>query len=63
MRTIKASLKVNKNGKLQCTKHQTYKVIKPPTSNCTICWILYNNLHKQKVVEECVTEILDRVGH
>ena len=62
MRTIKATLKANKNGRLFCTVHQTYKVIRPPTSDCKVCWILYNNLHKQQVVEEEVNRVLDEVG-
>jgi hypothetical protein len=66
MKTIKASLKINKNGRLFCALHKTYKVAKPPTTDCKICWVLYNNCSKQEVVNETVsyvTELLDSVGH
>jgi hypothetical protein len=46
MKTIKASLKINKNGRLFCTVHRTYKVLRAPTVDCKICWVLYNNLNK-----------------
>jgi len=61
MKTIKASLKLNKNGRLFCSVHNTYRVVKPPKSNCKICWVLYNNSSKQDIIDY-LTEILDRNG-
>ena len=47
MRTIKASLKINKNGRLFCTVHNTYRVSKPPKNDCKICWTLFEYSDKQ----------------
>jgi hypothetical protein len=54
MRTIKASLKVNKNGRLYCALHKTYKIITQPTTDCTICWTIY-----EKSCEQIVLDILN----
>jgi hypothetical protein len=51
MKTIKASLKVNKNGRLYCALHKTYKVITPPTIDCTICWTIYEKSNEQVVLD------------
>jgi hypothetical protein len=51
MKTIKASLRINKNGRLFCTLHNTYKVIKPPRNGCKVCWTLYEQAQKQSVID------------
>lgn len=63
MRAIKASLKLNKNGRLYCTVHKTYKVSAPPKTDCKICWTIYENVAKQVSIDNLMTEILDRNGH
>jgi hypothetical protein len=54
MKTVKASLRINKNGRLYCTLHQTYKVLRPPTGGCKVCWTLYDNLQKQSTIDKAI---------
>jgi hypothetical protein len=63
MKTVKASLRINKNGRLYCTLHQTHKVSVAPRNGCKICWMLFDNFSKQATIDNLVTEILDRAGH
>ena len=60
MRNIKASLRLNKNGRLFCTVHNTYKVSKPPKNDCKICWTLYENAPKQTELDK-FREIINRM--
>jgi hypothetical protein len=57
MRTIKASLKINKNGRLFCTKHQVYKVSRPPTTDCNICWTLFDQNKVQPILNKMIRDL------
>lgn len=61
MRTIKASLKVNKNGRLFCTVHNTYKVSKQPKNDCKICWTLFENFSTKQATLDLLNEALHAV--
>lgn len=57
MRTIKASLKLNKNGRLFCTLRQTYKVSKPPINNCKICWEIFDKSVVQPTLDKMIEDL------
>jgi hypothetical protein len=59
MKTIKASLRLNKNGRLFCTLHNTYRVTKPPRNGCNVCWTLYDNTTKQFAIDAAVEAIAE----
>ena len=52
MKTIKASLKMYKNGRLFCSLHKTYRVSSPPTNGCKICWSIYYSFVKQFLIDD-----------
>jgi len=57
MRTIKASLRINKNGRLYCTAHQTYKVASPPRNGCKICWELFDKNIVQPSLDAMIEDL------
>ena len=57
MRTIKASLKINKNGRLFCTVHNTYKVSKLPVTNCKICWEIFDKSITQPFLDAAINDL------
>ena len=59
MKTIKASLRLNKNGRLYCTVHNTYKVPLAPRNGCKICWLLFEHSAKQETINYLV-EVLEK---
>lgn len=61
MKTIKASLRLNKNGRLFCTRHNTYKVSKPPTNGCKICWTIYDKSVVQPWIDKAVEQLQEEL--
>lgn len=61
MKTIKASLRINKNGRLHCTVHHTSKVALAPKNGCKICWVLFEHTAKILTID-LMQEVLEGVN-
>jgi hypothetical protein len=61
MKTVKASLRINKNGRLYCTAHQTYRVIIAPRNDCKICWELFDKNFVQPSLDSMIKDLEEEI--